>query len=55
MSRTVDQIIREQLGALMVEVAVLTARLEALGDENVKLKQEVEKLNLSGSRTPEKE
>lgn len=35
MARTVDQIIREQLGMLLAEVAILTARIEA-SDEQVK-------------------
>jgi len=37
MSRTVDQILRQQLGNLLVEIAVLTARNEELEE---KLKQQ---------------
>ena len=38
MSRSVDQIIREQLGSLLAEVAVLTAQKEALAEEIAGLK-----------------
>lgn len=38
MARTVDQIIREQLSSLLVEVARLTAANEALQEEVVELK-----------------
>ena len=38
MSRSVDQIIREQLGSLLAEVAVLTAQKEALAEEVADLK-----------------
>ena len=41
MARTIDQIIREQLGSLMVEVAVLTSQKEALMEEVEKLKTTV--------------
>ena len=38
MSRSVDQIIREQLGSLLADVAVLTAQKEALVEEIAGLK-----------------
>ena len=46
MSRTVDQIIREQLGSLLAEVAVLMAQKEALTEENLRLLSEMKKLNV---------
>lgn len=38
MSRTVDQIIREQLGSLLMEVAILTSQKEKLEAELDQLK-----------------
>lgn len=43
MSRTVDQIIREQLGSLLMEVAVLTAQRDGLTEENIRLNEELKK------------
>lgn len=51
MARTVDKIIREQLGSLMAEVAILTAQKEALEEENIRLVAELKKLNV---REPDK-
>ena len=41
MARTVEGIIKDQLGGLLTEVAVLTAQKEALAEENAKLKEEL--------------
>ena len=45
MARSVDQIIREQLGSLLAEVAVLTAQKEALVEEIAGLKAKLAKLS----------
>ena len=39
MARTIEQILKEQLGNLLFEVAILTSRLEATQEElkNIKL------------------
>ncbi len=42
MARTVEQIIREQLGHLMAQLAVNEARLETALEENEALKQKLE-------------
>lgn len=36
MARTVDQIIKQQLGGLLAEVAMLTAEIERLNEELAK-------------------
>ena len=41
MARTIEQILKEQLGSLMMEVAILTSRLEATQEELKKSKSNV--------------
>lgn len=44
MARTLDERVREQLGALVLEIANKDVLLETLVDENTALKAELEKL-----------
>jgi cell division protein FtsB len=44
MARSVDQIMQEQLGGLTYALLLRDAQVEALTDENKKLKEEIEKL-----------
>lgn len=39
MARTVEQILKQQLGNLLAEIAVLTAQLEERNDEIAKLNE----------------
>lgn len=43
MARTIDSIVKEQLGELMMRLAVLTAELEAAREENAALKASARK------------
>lgn len=42
MARTAEDVIKEQLGRLLTEVAILTSRVEALVEENEKLRKKEE-------------
>lgn len=54
MARTVEQIAQEQLGSLMLQLAMITSQLEALTEENTKLKAQVEEKE-KGAKEPKKE
>lgn len=45
MTRTMDQIMQEQLGVLMFQIARAQAEIEALTEENSTLKKSIEALS----------
>lgn len=42
MARTAEQVIKDQFGNLLTEVAILTSRVELLLEENERLKKQLE-------------